>query len=215
MNIVLRTDRMNITFDTWEKRITVTQFWYFIFTVHIFNWILPEFTYEQKEHFKDETQRLIRKLWDNKVKIKLMGTTNPELIPFIYKEFSVRIDLREVSMEDAAHWKVYVEHLPSGDRHRAGQVCWERRRIDLTTEATSNAEIILWNGRPSTQRVVAHEFGHAFGADEDEYEENSPHVEDINSIMNIGHEVRKRHYTYLRRLLEAGIPGTLFLVKDS
>lgn len=214
MNIVLRTDRMNITFDTWEKRITVTQFWYFIFTVHIFNWILPEFTYEQKEHFKDETQRLIRKLWDNKVKIKLMGTTNPELIPFIYKEFSVRIDLREVGIESAAHWKVEVEQLPPDNKKRDGAVYWSARRIELTTESTSGEGIRLKNGLLNQQHVVAHEFGHTFGADEDEYEKDSAHVGDINSIMNIGNEVRKRHYTYLRRLLEAGIPDTVFLVKE-
>lgn len=71
------------------------------------------------------------------------------------------------------------------------------------------------------QVTVAHEFGHAAGNSAkfsmgDEYRKSkgpvSPHVADQQSIMNIGHSLRARHFRKLIEQLNAMIPDAQFSV---
>lgn len=89
----------------------------------------------------------------------------------------------------------------------------------MTTEAITYVEGRGMHGYPVLQHIAAHEFGHAFGnawelgsigMTGDEYYENSRYYIDRDSIMHSGNSVRRRHYAYIRHLLEERMPGTVF-----
>ncbi len=54
-----------------------------------------------------------------------------------------------------------------------------------------------------------HEFGHTMMA-EDEYTVSSPSRRDLESIMNIGTQVRPRHYAFITQQLNLMMPGCRF-----
>jgi hypothetical protein len=57
--------------------------------------------------------------------------------------------------------------------------------------------------------ISAHEFGHTLKAD-DEYYPGDRRRADLTSIMNIGTEVRQRHYAFIVGQLNHMAPGCVF-----
>jgi hypothetical protein len=67
------------------------------------------------------------------------------------------------------------------------------------------------------QVVVEHEFGHAAGNTAvldrgDEYRRKSPHVSDKDSMLNIGNQLRDRHFTTIIEDLNTMITDCTFSV---
>ena len=65
--------------------------------------------------------------------------------------------------------------------------------------------------------AVPHEFGHAVGNSGalgrgDEYNAGSVHLADTTSIMNIGRELRRRHFRTILDEMNRMIPNTTFAV---
>jgi hypothetical protein len=62
---------------------------------------------------------------------------------------------------------------------------------------------------------VPHEFGHAIGYGNyynkpDDYDAKSPFLQEVESIMNIGHRIRARHLFLVMATLEKMVPGCTF-----
>ena len=103
-------------------------------------------------------------------------------------------------------WKSTVFHR--------GSVDWAGRRVTLYTSdmrprraCTSATPAVCTSGF----RTVPHEFGHAVGGD-DEYNTGSLHLADTTSIMNIGRELRQRHFRTILDEMNRMIPNTTFAV---
>lgn len=208
------TDRMDVILDTETKEIDVTQSWHFQFCPHPTE-TAREMNHESQKLFKLLIQMTIRMLWDNKAHLELVSTTDPKLLPYVGTVFNLRVGIKEVSMADAAQWKVIVTR-----ENIRNHVIWETRTIKLNTDVIDDKTHTNRRGIRARQNIPAHEFGHAFGNTSrlssigmtgDEYHAYSPHFPDTESIMNIGNSVRKRHYEYVRYILEVlVIPGTVF-----
>lgn len=219
MKVIGETERMNIVLDTETEEIEVTQTWAYFFRPYPKTLgTAPELDHKHQAFFKAKVQRLIQRLWDNKVGLKLVRTKNPEFRPYVGTVFNIRICIQEVSMERAAQWLVGVVNVPAGAPSE-GMVQWPNRTISITTEATKNVLQPDRDGRNIRQIAAVHEFGHAFGnasalhsigMTADEYHKSSPHFSDIDSVMNSGNSVRERHYEYIRHVLELIMPGSVF-----
>jgi hypothetical protein len=60
--------------------------------------------------------------------------------------------------------------------------------------------------------TVPHEFGHAIGYGTDEYTAYAAKRSDVTSIMNIGKEIRPRHFNFIVGQLNAMFPHTVFRI---
>jgi hypothetical protein len=58
--------------------------------------------------------------------------------------------------------------------------------------------------------TTPHEFGHAIGYSDDEYTRGSVHRKDVDSLMNIGQEIRPRHLRWINQQLNHMLPGCRF-----
>lgn len=60
--------------------------------------------------------------------------------------------------------------------------------------------------------TTPHEFGHTVGYDTDEYQRFAARRSDVQSIMNIGKQIRPRHFAFIIQQLNAMFPRTTFLI---
>ena len=102
--------------------------------------------------------------------------------------------------------------IPAG-QFSTSYVNWGLQQIQLDTNDTFPRKEAYMKG----QIPVVHEFGHAVGNTAvlgrgDEYKSTSIHSSDVNSIMNVGNELRKRHFSTILDELNKMIPGTTFTV---
>lgn len=223
MKVIGNIDRMNVVLDTEKKEIEVTQFWHFRFRLHPTLWRKARYlNHAERTAFKSKVKKVIQRLWDNKVGLELVSATDPKLLPYAGTVFNIRIHIQEANIEQAAHWKVSVMMIPKGG-NEMDSVNWINRTITINTESTKQHQGPSENDMWVKQYPVAHEFGHAFGnatrlecigMTADEYNLDNPYFYDEGSIMNVGNYVRKRHYEYIRYVLEKLVmPGTEFKTK--
>lgn len=216
------TERMEVALDTEEKVVWVIQRWRCRFVSERYN---DKWKEDEMRRFRQLTRTYIEAIW-SKAAHMVIDSTSGTAFNQTYggTEFLVKAKLEFV--ECGEHWSavIYKNRTPSN----AGFMCWATREIYLTKSAWVNPTGVRdRNGVPAAcQIIVAHEFGHMFGntsfASEDgarnqytgdEYEQDSPFYYDKCSIMNIGSELRTRHFAYLRDLLQSMVPGTQFSVK--
>jgi hypothetical protein len=57
---------------------------------------------------------------------------------------------------------------------------------------------------------LPHEFGHAIGYGVDEYEVGAIARKDVDSLMNIGKEIRPRHLAFIKAQLNTMLKGVKF-----
>lgn len=127
----------------------------------------------------------------------------------------MNLDVRWVLADE--HWNVTAWKTGTFKR---GSIEWTPKKVTLyendmgsRSACTSATPQVCTTGF----RTVPHEFGHAMGNTAtlgrgDEYKSSSSHLADTGSIMNIGTELRKRHFRTLLEEMNKMIPDTTFAV---
>lgn len=216
------TERMEIALDTEEKVIWVIQRWRCQFVSERYS---NKWKEHEKRHFKQLARSFIEGIWSNAAHIAIDSTTGTEFNK-MYGETQFLVKVKIEFVEFGEHWNAVIYKNKASYEH--GFIHWGSREIYLTKSAWVNRTGVRnKDGDPAAcQITIAHEFGHTLGNcpsiagngernqyTGDEYEEDSPFYYDKCSIMNIGSELRTRHFAYLRDLLQSMVPGTPFSVK--
>lgn len=149
---------------------------------------------------------MIWNVWSFRTRLRVTGTS----------DFARRFSTRELTLNlDAQwvlggqHWLVEVTEVPVGFMTHPSRIEWTQRRIVLCTEDFQTSR--------HAGSIVAHEFGHAAGNTGvlnrgDEYRSTSPHHADTSSVMNVGQQLRARHFRTVVEQLNLMIPGTRFTI---
>jgi hypothetical protein len=162
----------------------------------------------------DATSRAIAQLLNSHdgVLFKVAGTSD---FARKFGDLGSPIDVDISLHRHAPHWHVKVFRPKPGDEGKAkyrDSVTDATRHITLNYANTEPHEVCN-EGRPQVCQTgfltPPHEFGHTFFAD-DEYIRGSRFIKDTNSIMNIGREVRARHYRWIVQQLNTMLPHTRF-----
>ncbi len=148
----------------------------------------------------------------NGVLIKVAGTS---AFARKFKDSGIPIDVDILLHRHRPHWHVKVFRPKPGDENKnkyRDEVSWDTRQIKLNYANTEPHQVCTEVRRPVCQDgflTPVHEFGHTIMAD-DEYTRGSRFIKDTNSIMNIGREVRPRHYRWIVQQLNTMLPHTRF-----
>lgn len=219
MRVFGETDRMNVMLDTDLKQIVVTQKWKFDWRRKLKDLANANWNERNKDKFKREAVEAIQRMWSSKVYVTISGNS---AFAQAYSEmqFIVRISIEETFSK--GHWDVIV-YKTHPSENQGAYVSWYNKTIRLTSEDVLNVPRTIFDRQKqysglTKQYGIAHEFGHAMGNVKayntgDEYYRDSPHFDDFESIMNLGNEVRHRHYGYVIQLLEKMLPETKFEIK--
>ena len=204
----------DIIIDDSAKTILVRQDWSYTWKLSKGDavWKPSEWTDEEKAAFHDECEKSILAVWSSKRKYVCTGEvsfakTNADII------FDLVFDIRLAT--GPAHWKVDVLKIKPTGYHRS-RVSWASRRISLDTNDMKFKTIVPKDSTIAYfQKGAPHEFGHAIGnmpnfKRGDEYPSSSSHYFDKASIMNVGMEIRDRHFQTIEEKLDKVIRGVKF-----
>lgn len=182
-------------------------------------------TLQQKRNFHNSADRAIWASWSNRVTLSVAGTSSFARA-FATRPVTINLDVRWVT--NNPHWTVTVTKIAAGTT-ATSSVVWNARTITLDSEDVVPRERCLpAAGPPATaggpaplacykQIPVAHEFGHSAGntvilSRGDEYHTGHTHEADAPSMMNIGNELRNRHFATIVDELNRMVPNTTFSV---
>jgi len=208
-HVVRESGWCTIDVDTSVGRVFVIQRW-------MYDWqVAPgqsPWTLAEKRAFHRGADRAIWHAWSNRAAFRVAGRSDfarrfpRQLVP-------VNLDARWVT--GTPHWTVTATKLPPG-QFRTSFVNFARRTISLDTNDLA-ALTRSAGGVSAQQTPVAHEFGHSMGnipthGHGDEYPAASAHNADKTSILNIGNQLRARHFDHLIGELNRMIPNTSFTV---
>ena len=195
-----------------DKAILLQQKWFYtwVSVAGVGGW-----TENEKRAFHSRAEKYILASWSNRARMEVTGTSDfakkhaGKQMPFL-------LDVRWVLAN--AHWSVTVTKIPK-TAFLTSSIVWDSRLINLDTNDFSTR--VNCDPAPPAcfkQTPVAHEFGHALGntvikGRGDEYHDSSPHRGDNSSIMNIGNQLRVRHFQTIIEELNLMIPNANFSVK--
>jgi len=146
--------------------------------------------------------------------LKVSGTS-PFAQKFASTGIAVEFDVLVVTKHP--HWTVKVHTMPAGQSFRS-HVDVAPRTIHLDSQSVLPSQVCN-NATPQVCRpgfiTPSHEFGHTIGNivelnKGDEYVRTSRFLGDTDSIMNIGREVRARHFWWIVQELNRLVPATRF-----
>jgi hypothetical protein len=202
-----------IDVDTAEGRVVLLEKWQYTWLVDARS--TARWTLTEKQEFHRRVDREIWAAWSNRAFLQVTGASE------FAKRFSGRMvpvytDVRWVLAKP--HWTVMVTKTDKGKNPRSSTNWWARKITLDSNDVTVRTRLL----GPSkdiivSQVPVAHEFGHTIGnvapyARGDEYESDSDHTADIQSIMNRGVQLRVRHFDQILMDLNGMIEGTTFAV---
>ena len=177
---------------------------------------LPAWTLQQRRNFHNNADRAIWAAWSNRAKLRVTGGSQFAR-RFAGRDLNLCLDIRWVLSRP--HWNVTVTKIPRAS-FATSSVEWAARRITLDSNDTHLRTDNKTAATPNaTQMPVAHEFGHAIGNsiaighEGDEYVAGKAHNADVNSIMNVGHGLRRRHFETIIDELNTMIAGDTFSVR--
>lgn len=170
-------------------------------------------TLAEKRALHAQVDRLIWKTWSNRVKLAAAGKSEYET----GGHWPINLDVRWVTKEP--HWTVTMTKVAAGTAG-VGEVFWTTKRISLNTGDMQTGRACTAAATPVCRdnfETVPHEFGHAFGNTHvlnrgDEYKTSSTHLADTTSIMNIGNQLRERHFTTLLEEMNKMVTGVTWSV---
>ncbi|HZH01161.1 MAG TPA: hypothetical protein VEY32_08770 [Flavisolibacter sp.] len=211
-HITKKTAYFDIDINSDSKNILIIQKWKYEWLANGFS----SWTHEERQKMHKSFERVIDGTWSNNAKVKISG--NSKYAELYQKEtFSVTFDVQWIT-GTPFHFKVEVRKVAPKDYSNIPNVQWSRNLIQLySIDTTALAKV----GAPAgiKQKNVAHEFGHAIGNTSgirgmhaDEYKTSSPYFEEKSSIMNVGMQLKKRHFDYLQTELNTMIPNTRFTI---
>ena len=216
-------NRWDIKVDTKKGEVLVEQRWKYA-------WLLKSgasnWTYDEKRKFHKTLDELIWSSWSNRVKLRVRGT-DAFCRKFAGRDIPLNVDVRWVSSTQSnQHWDVSVwKNAPADPVQTDNEVDFHHGTIKLFTNSAflprqaTNGLGVKRQGFTSAK----HEFGHTLGYAvyptkrnsycSDEYHRNPQCgilCHDTNSIMNIGSEVRARHFHFIIPELNKMIPNCTF-----
>ncbi|MBP1221987.1 hypothetical protein [Flavobacterium sp. 1355] len=208
-HIIKKTPRLDIDIDTENKNILVIERWKY-------NWISNGFNnwgYTDKQKMHKAFEKEMDKVWNRRARLKVTGSSK-----FAKDEknaiFKLSFDIQWTVVNP--HWNVDVIKVAPRDFSNRPYVNWNIQQIRLYT-----VDIIPLRkvGAPALvlQKNIPHEFGHAIGNSSsvpgmhaDEYNSGGQFYNDKVSIMNVGMELRIRHFDFILREINSIIPNTNF-----
>lgn len=209
-----KTDRMEVVLDLDAGIVLVTQRWKCSFLTlgrHQGHW-----TEGEKRTFRRKVCRVIDDVWGNKAYVYIRPKVDNEFNRLYNgKTFIIKVKIEFVDFQEDWNVKIYKAR-PGEKSDWDAFVYWEGKEIHMTSHATTEFQFDELAGSQdpgSRYWIAAHEFGHALGYTgkfTDEYEPGNPHLYDTLSIMNMGSEVRQRHYKAVCDVLHHLCPGTDF-----
>lgn len=214
MRLCGTTDRMEVVLDLDAGTVLVTQRWkcnFLTFGRHQGRW-----TETEKINFRRKICRVIDEVWGNKAYVHIIPKEDNNFNrTYNGKTFVIKVKIEFVDYLENWNVKIYKAR-PNERSDWDAFVHWESREIHMTSHAVTEFQYPELTGSQdpgSRYWAIAHEFGHAIGnigKFADEYIPGNPHCRDTLSIMNIGSEVRQRHYRAICKVLRHLCPGTDF-----
>lgn len=215
-HIVRKTDWGEFDIDVNKARVFFQQRWKYSWQVKAAAPALAAWTLKEKRAFHHQVDQQIWASWSNKVTLRVSGTSDLAK-KLKSKRLPIDLDVRWVLKDE--HWNVTVWKNPSTDMPH-NSVQWTARTIELHTSKMKPYEACT-DATPKVCTVgfksVPHEFGHAIGNTSvlgrgDEYASDSPHLADTDSILNIGRQLRERHFKTMLEEMNKMVPNTTFEV---
>jgi hypothetical protein len=207
-HVVKRLPWCVIDIDTTLGRIFFQQSWKYDWSVRppMADWTLAE-----KRTFHNSVDRQIWASWSNRVRLGVSGASAIAR-RFAPTGVTINLDVRWVLRD--GHWDVTVWKMRPGEFEHS-TVDFAARKIVLNTNTATSTRNACNAASPAVCRPgfrsSTHEFGHTID-NSDEYTATSPHLADNQSIMNIGQQLRDRHFNTIVRELNTMIPGVTFSV---
>ncbi len=200
------TSRMNFIIEEDCKRITIEQKWRYIFSTEmgVSNW-----TDMEKSIIHQKLNSLIDQSWSDAFVLKTIGNSD-----FAKKhkntKWAIDFDISWVGYGE--HWFVYLTKVPKDSFRNISSVYWFRGQIVIKTSDFEDR-----SQRGFYRKTILHEFGHTLrniaNYDRgDEYNRRSSYFDDEESIMNLGSEIKERHFSYLLEEINTMIPFTKFRI---
>lgn len=200
-NFVRETDFCTLTLDTHEPRLFFRQRWKY-------KWIAAPnqapWSYAERHRFHTRADKMIWGVWSNQVSLAATGA-GALAAGLNNKRIPVSFDIEWAL--NGGHWTVEVRKVPVGFMGHPTRVEWTARRILLCTED--------FEKNRHAGGIVAHEFGHSMGNTGvlrrgDEYRSTSPHYADKASVINVGRQLRNRHFQTMLEEVNQMVPGVHF-----
>jgi hypothetical protein len=133
-----------------------------------------------------------------------------------FKDLGVPIDFDVRLNRSHPHWRVNVYRPKPGDEWKEkyrDEVDLDRQTIKLNYANTEPHNVCTEAKTPVCKDdflTPPHEFGHTLQGNDDEYVARSKFLKDTDSLLNIGREVRARHFRWILRHLNTMLPKTVF-----
>lgn len=172
-------------------------------------------TQKEKQNLHNTMDQQIWATWSNRIRIPVRAT--PTAMPagrdFVIRcggQASINFDIHWVT-RPPGHWRIMAMKTRPGDTHRSN-VDFANWRIEFYShdlpadDACNEATPAVCTNNFQT---APHEFGHTINAN-DEYEAGNAYLNDTNSIMNIGRQVRPRHLQLIVNTLNTMLRGCVF-----
>ncbi|KAF2507617.1 hypothetical protein EYY60_16815 [Flavobacterium zhairuonense] len=210
-HIVKKTPRLDIDINIESKNIVVIQRWKY-------NWIANGFgdwNYIEKKKIHEAFEKEMDRVWNRKASLKVVGSST-FAIEHKNDIFKLFFDIKWAV--NNSHWNVDVIKVAPTNFSNRPFVNWNTRQIKLYTVDIQNMTKV---GAPTnvSQKNIPHEFGHAIGNSSsitgmhaDEYNPSSTFFSDKISIMNVGMELRTRHFDFILQEINTMIANTNFNV---
>jgi len=170
---------------------------------------VPVWTVHEKRNFHHALDRQIWGKWSMRVKLQVGGTS--DFARKFSKGVPINFDVHWVLA--GGHWQIYACKLsPGGNQARFNT----RTSFSIRKMWIATGDIYPYNPTNMGDGFVGHrfipiphEFGHALGAP-DENRAAQANINDHNSIMNVGKQLRSRHLDLVLSTLNGMIPHTTF-----
>jgi hypothetical protein len=215
-HIVRHEDWATVDLDTTARHVLVRQDWLYVWS---FGKKGHRWTPEEKHSFHREVDRTIWAHWSQRMRIRArVNLATPRLPNDALRwhlaglDLTLSFDVRQVVV--GGQWKVFVaQEDPHIEEKPRARVDFGPKEIHLysTDLLVQRARRFTGDTPKEGFSVHAHEFGHAIGNSDDEYQESSEFFQDTDSVMNIGQQLRPRHLELVCRTLAKMVKGCTFV----